>query len=138
MLAMTGSPVVMLIEPHHGLHDHAATLSTAGINVVRIAALNASVDAVLSHHPTVIAAELVPALSTPTWAFVRRFRERTAARFIPLIVYGDHLRLEDIEAAATAGALWLQLEPGDGARLVAAVRGLMTAASKATPPDARH
>lgn len=38
----------------------------------------------------------------------------------------------DIETAVRVGALWLQLEPSDGARLLAAARGLISAARKET------
>lgn len=129
---MAGSPLVVLIEPPHRRHHHADTLSRAGFQVVQVAAQDTGVESILGQRPSLVAAELVPTDSAPTWAFVRRFREDPATRFIPLIVFGDHLRLEDIEAAARSGALWLQLEPSNGARLVAAARGLVAAASKAT------
>jgi hypothetical protein len=47
----------------------------------------------------------------------------------PVIVYGYGLSAEEIEHAARAGALWLQLEPSDGTKLVAAIRGVLAASS---------
>jgi hypothetical protein len=38
------------------------------------------------------------------------------------------LSAEDIERAARGGAMWLQLEPSDGLKLVAAIRGVLNAA----------
>ena len=129
---MADRPLVVLIEPRPARRHHADTLSSAGFHVVRITAQNASVDRVLAQRPNLVAEELVTTHLGRTWTFVRLFRERWATRFIPLIVYGHHLRLADIDAAALAGALWLQVAPSDGTRLVAAARGLLLA-TRATP-----
>jgi hypothetical protein len=51
---------------------------------------------------------------------------------IPIVIYGHQLRPQDIEDAARVGALWLHIEPADGARLVAAVRGLFAASHQDT------
>jgi hypothetical protein len=45
-----------------------------------------------------------------------------------VIVYGHGLNPEDIERAARGGAMWVQLEPSDGLKLVAAVHGVLAAA----------
>ena len=58
---------------------------------------------------------------------VGRDMEHYGVRF-PCIVYGHSLDAHDIETAARAGALWLELAPADGARLLAAARGLVAAA----------
>ena len=42
-----------------------------------------------------------------------------------MIVYGDGLSAADIERATTMGALWLQLEPADGTKLVAATQAVL-------------
>src|SRR5579872_5228303 len=105
------SPVVVLIEPERGQHDHTDVMSKAGFRAVSVPAHRASVKYVLGHRPNVVAAELAAANADQTWAFVRRFREDRAGRFIPCVVYGHGLQPDDIETAARAGALWLQLEP---------------------------
>jgi hypothetical protein len=59
--------------------------------------------------------------------------ERTAAVILTAISIDNTATVcspRDIEEAACAGALWLQLEPSDGARLVAAVKGLISATGK--------
>jgi CheY-like chemotaxis protein len=133
--AEPSSPVVVLIEAEHGEHHHGEMLSRAGFGVVSIPTQKASVDLVLEHTPDIVAAELTPSHEASTLEFVRRFRERPETRLVPFVVYGHSLRAQDIEAAARAGALWLQLEPSDGARLIAAARGLVAAARKETQPD---
>jgi hypothetical protein len=102
-------------------------MSKAGFRVVSVPAHRASVRYELDQQPSVVAAELGAASAAQTWQFVRRFRQDGDARLIPCIVYGHGLKADDIETAARAGALWLQLEPSDGARLLAAARGLVAA-----------
>jgi hypothetical protein len=85
-----------------------------------IPAHQASVKYVLDQQPSVVAAELGAASAGQTWEFVRRFRQDGDARLVPCIVYGHRLQADDIETAAQAGALWLQLELSDSARLLAA------------------
>ena len=126
------SPVAVLIELDGTQHQHGDALSRAGFRVVSIPTPDASVSHVLDHAPSVVAAELSPMHPEGTWEFIRQFRQHPQARLIPCIVYRHGLEPHDIETAARVGALWLQLEPSDGARLLAAARGLISAARKET------
>lgn len=84
---------------------------------------------VIEQAPAVVAAELDGDACT-TLGLARRFRQNPDARLIPFIIYGHELRPRDIEEAARAGALWLQMEATDGPRLIAALRGLIAASRK--------
>jgi CheY-like chemotaxis protein len=128
---MADQPLVLLVEPQSAQHAHAEKLSHAGFRVATVAAPEFDVARVLAQSPAVIAAELDGSGSVATLSLARQFRQNPQGRPIPFIVFGHHLRNSDIEDIARAGALWLQLEPADGARLVAAVRGLIAASQKA-------
>jgi hypothetical protein len=80
---------------------------------------------VLEQGPAVVAAQLDGSGASSTLNLAHRFRQTPQALLIPFVIYGHELRPGDIEDAARIGALWVQLEPSDGARLVAVVRGLI-------------
>jgi CheY-like chemotaxis protein len=124
-------PLVLLVEPKGAQHAHSDVVRRAGFRVAIIAAHEFDVARVLAQSPAVIAAELDGSGSVATLGLARQFRQNPQGRPIPFIVFGQHLRNSDIEDIARAGALWLQLGPADGARLVAAVRGLIAASEKA-------
>ena len=130
---MPDQPLVLLVEHKGGQHQHAELLSRAGFRVASVATEKFDIVGLLEQGPAVVAAELDGSGSATTLNLARRFRQDPRARPIPFIIYGHHLRSEDIEDAARAGALWLQLEPTDGARSVAAVRGLIAASRKDGP-----
>lgn len=121
---MPDQPLVLLIEPADARYHHADALASAGFRSQRVAAADMDIARLQSLRPAVIAAERDGGIPLE---LVKRLRQDPRTRLIPFIIYGHHLRPEDIENAARSGALWLQLEPNDGARLVAAVRGLIAA-----------
>jgi CheY-like chemotaxis protein len=132
---MTRQPLVVLVETTDARNQqHSESLTRAGFRVSLIQAEEVEIARVLKQRPAVIAAELDGAGVATTLNLARRFRE-TPERLIPFVIFGHQLRPQDIEDAARTGALWLQLEPIDGARLVAAVRGLV-AASRHEPVEA--
>ena len=130
---MADEPLVLFVEPKGARHQHAQFVARAGFRVATLAVEEIDVDDVLAQSPAVIAAELDGSASRTTLDLARRFRQSRQARLIPFIIYGHELRPRDIEDAARAGALWLQLEPDDGARLVAAVRGLIAGSRNELP-----
>lgn len=123
-------PLVVMIKSKDDHDEHADALSRSGFQVMSVPARDARVGSILDQEPSVIAIELRSTDTTNVFDLVRRFRESPKARLIPVIVYGHHLQADDIETAARAGAMWLQLEAADGARLTAAARGLVAAARK--------
>ena len=112
--------LVLLVEPR-GVRNqrHAQFLAQAGYRVSSIGGEHINVADVLQQQPAVIAAELDHSGLIGTLNLAKQFRENPQGRLIPFIIYGHELRPHDIENAARAGALWLQIEPTDGARLVA-------------------
>ena len=78
--------------------------------------------------PAIIAIELDGERSAGALELAPRLRADGARTMsIPVIVYGHRLSAADIERVATGGAMWLQLEPSDGPKLVAAIRGVLAA-----------
>jgi CheY-like chemotaxis protein len=125
---MADRPLILLVEPQVAKHRHADELRNAGFRTLSVPVAEADVDCVVAHRPAVIAAELDgSAAGGGTLEFARRLREQRETQLIPLVIYGHELSHQDIESTARVGALWLQLEPNDGARFVAAVRGLIAA-----------
>jgi DNA-binding response OmpR family regulator len=122
-------PVVLVIEPATGIQDHTMDLQRAGLQVIRLSATTATTSAVLAAAPALIVAPLETTYRTLD--LIRQLRINDGIRAIPIIIYGVRLTAADIEAIALAGALFLQLEPHDGDKLVAAVRGTLAASSAA-------
>jgi hypothetical protein len=120
------SPLVLLIVPPEAHHKHTAILTAAGYRVVSQADDEATVQSVLDLSPRIIAAELSGTRTDPMFGLVHRLKDDPHARDIPLIVYGIGLTADQIEQTAHAGAMWLQLEPSDGYKLLAAVRGVLS------------
>ena len=121
------APTVLLIVPPDAHHKHSAILTAAGFRVVSQADDEATVRSVLDLKPKIIAAELNGTSTDPMFGLVHRLKSDQRARAIPLIVYGIGLTADQIEKTAHAGAMWLQLEPCDGYKLLAAVRGVLSA-----------
>ena len=135
-----GAPAVLLVESSSPEHHHAELLRRAGLHVVslppeqvtshRIQALNPAIIAVeLNESRPSDALDLAPLLHGDARSRSDSNHGRAERRrYIPVIVYGHGLSAPDIETAARSGAMWLQLEPSDGVKLVAAIRGVLTAA----------
>jgi len=127
MAAATTAPLVLLIEPSNPIHQHAQHLAGAGF-VVATLPLEEVMSGFVAVQPAVIAVELDPERPEDVFKLAWRLRADQPMRAIPVIVYGHGLSADDIERAARGGAMWLQLEPADGNKLVAAIRGVLAAA----------
>ena len=124
----SGPPVVLRVEPPDAKHQHAELLTRAGFRVVRSPPHEVTVRHMQDVKPAIIAVELDGSARDALDLAPRlRAEARPLAIPIPVIVYGHGLSAPDIERAATGGAMWVQLEPSDGAKLVAAIRGVLTA-----------
>jgi hypothetical protein len=133
---MANQPLVLLVEPKGTRNPkHAGELMRAGFRVMSVASEDVDIVAVLEQGPAVVAAQLDGSGSSSTLNLARRFRQTPQARLIPFVIYGHELRPGDIEEAARIGALWVQVEPGDGARLVAVARGLIRASDDSSVED---
>ena len=127
-LRMTGQPLVLLIEPQVARHRPAAALEKAGFRSASVDAGEVDVDRVADQRPAVIAAEL-DGSAVATLELARRVRQNPQTRLIPLVIYGHDLR-RSTSRMPLAGALRLQPEPDDDARLVAVVRGVVAASHR--------
>jgi DNA-binding NarL/FixJ family response regulator len=122
-------PVVLLVEPTDPKHRHAEMLTRAGLRVVRLPPHEVNSQLLDDVKPAIIAAELDGSQQSDALDLASRVREDAPPHStpVPVIVYGHGLKAEDIERAARGGAMWLQLEPSDGLKLVAAIRGVLAA-----------
>ena len=126
--AVASFPVVLLIAPGDPHHDHTRILADAGFRIITQSRDDASVKDIIDLDPRIVIAELSDGAGTDAiFNLVRRLKAHHMARHIPLIVYGTGLTADQIETTAHAGAMWLQLEPRDGYKLLAAVRGVLRA-----------
>jgi hypothetical protein len=125
----SGQPIVLVIVPtiQSDAHDHTQTLTQAGFRVVPFTHEQASAPGVLRLGPRIIVAELADGESRAMFDLLRLFKTHPLVRHIPVIVYGVALTAAEIETIARVGAMWLQLEPTDGFKLVGAVRGVLRA-----------
>jgi hypothetical protein len=122
------APLILLLKPKGAQQHHEGLLSDAGFRVVT-SAFPRDAGALLEYGPAVVAAELVAAHAPRTLDLARKFRELPLTEAIPFIIYGPHLRTYEIERTTRTGALWLHVEPRDGAKFVAAVRGVLAVAA---------
>jgi hypothetical protein len=125
----TNPPTILLVEPLHPKHEHADLLTRAGFRVERLSPADLDGPRIRDIRPAIVAIELDGARTDDALDIASRLRVSPSRRAVPLpvIVYGHGLSAADIERAARSGAMWLQLEPSDGTKLVAAIRGVLTA-----------
>jgi hypothetical protein len=139
------APLVLLIEPSAARHHHAQLLAEAGFRVELLAPQDVTIGWIEEKKPALIAVELDESSPSDALELTPRLRGsgpvlsrtddgRGSGLRTPVIVYGHGLAAADIERAARGGALWLQLEPSDGVKLVAAIRGVLTAAGVLRKP----
>jgi hypothetical protein len=133
-------PLVLLVEPSPARHHHADLLRRAGFHVELRSPRAVTAQLLEEANPAIIAVELDESSPNDALELTPRLRGSIQSRLTeseegrgsgvrtPVIVYGHGLAAADIERAARGGALWLQLEPSDGVKLVAAIRGVLTAA----------
>jgi DNA-binding response OmpR family regulator len=126
-------PLVLLVEPSDPKHRHAEILKRAGLRVVELPQHEVNSWLLDEVKPAIIAVELDALEQSDVLDLAPRLRvdARPHSMPVPVIVYGHGLSAADIERAARGGAMWLQLEPSDGQKLVAAIRGVLTAAGTA-------
>jgi len=125
----SSAPLVLLAESAHAEHHHAEMLTRAGFRVVRLTVHEVTPALVRDVKPAIIAMEFDGSQPSDGLDLAPRLRADARPRAIPVpvIVYGHGLSAPDIQRAATGGAMWVQLEPSDGAKLVAAIRGVLAA-----------
>jgi hypothetical protein len=125
----TSPPTILLVEPLHPKHQHADLLARAGFRVERLSAGDVDGPRIRDIRPDIIAVEMDGARTGHALDIASRVRVSPSRREVPVpvIVYGHGLSAADIERAARCRAMWLQLEPSDGTKLVAAIRGVLTA-----------
>src|SRR5688572_23885375 len=119
-----GMLVLLLTPTQPHKHDHTAVLTKEGYRVQVHTHSEASVTEILRLDPAVVIAELGDEGRAGMFELVQRLKEHKLTRHIPLIVYGVGLTAGEIESTARAGAMWLQLEPRDGYKLLGAIRGV--------------
>ena len=126
----SSAPLVLLAESAHAEHHHGEMLTRAGFRVVTLPVREVMPPLIRDVKPAIIAIEFDGSQPSDALDLAPRLRAdpRPRAIPIPVIVYGYGLSAPDIERAATGGAMWVQLEPSDGVKLVAAIRGVLTAA----------
>jgi DNA-binding response OmpR family regulator len=127
-----GWPVVVLFQSRAN-DDHRHALARAGLRVEVIRDERVSEATVLSLAPNLIAIEFDSSRGTSAFDLPRRLRANPRMNMIPIIMYAPLLRAEDIEDIARSGLMWLQVGTTDNLKLIAAVRGVLAAASVIHP-----
>jgi hypothetical protein len=122
--------VILLFEAAGVTPEHATLLRRAGFHVEVSSVDVSDPGKALSIAPALIAVELEPGRDAETFEFARGLRAHPQLQTTPILVYATVLNAEHIEMAARNGLLWLQITPTG--KLVAAVRGLLSAAEGAS------
>jgi hypothetical protein len=125
-------PVVVLFQSRANV-DHSDALARAGLRVEVISDEGVTEDIVLSLGPNLIAIEFDASRGPSAFDLPRRLRANPRMNTIRIIMYAPLLRAEHIEDIARSGLMWLQVGTADNLKLIAAVRGVLAAASVMHP-----
>lgn len=124
------SRVILLVSAND---DYAALLRRSGFTVEVASGDTSDTATIVATRPALVAVQIDPTRGTEMLESARLLRAHPQLRNTPIIVFATVLNAEQIEAAARSGLLWLQITPVD--KLVAAVRGLLTATEGASRPS---
>ena len=124
MTTHAGAPMILLVQAIE-TNTRPEMLRLAGFRVHGSSDVTQLGRDVLTIKPAMIAIELAASQSIDVVQCASEIRMHAHARDIPIIVYADRLRPDDIENAARARLLWVQIGAGDDLKLVAAIRGVL-------------
>jgi CheY-like chemotaxis protein len=111
---------------------HAAALRAAGLRVIRVCDSHAALEALKTVLPSVVVAALNPRTRDDHLAVCREIRSDSRTRQIPILLTTERMTEQDVALATDPGALVLTATQQDGAKLVAAVHGVV-AVQRAEP-----
>jgi hypothetical protein len=132
MTTPAGGPLVLLVQASDA-RRHQDMLRQAGFRVHASADVTHIQGEVLTVKPALIAIELAAGRAVNVFQSAGELRSESGARDIPVILYADRLQAQDIENAARARLLWVQIGGGDDLKLVAAIRGVLAARGAGNP-----
>jgi PleD family two-component response regulator len=111
MTTPAGGPLVLLVQASDA-RRHQDMLRQAGFRVHASADVTHAQGDVLTIKPALIAIELAAGRSVNAFRCAGELRAQPGARDIPVILYADRLEAQDIESAARARLLWVQIGGG--------------------------
>jgi DNA-binding response OmpR family regulator len=107
--------------------EFAEALRGADLKVIAVADLQTAWPLVERIRPRVIVANMDARTRTERLTFCREVRSDARTARIPVLLTTEHTAEEDINLATDPGVLVLTMARGDGAKLTAAVAGVLTA-----------
>ena len=132
MTTPAGGPLVLLVQASDA-RRHQDMLRKAGFRVHPSAGVTHIHGEAVRVNPALIAIELSVGPFVDVFQYAGGLRAHPSARDIPVILYADRLEAQDIESAARARLLWVQIGGGDDLKLVAAIRGVLAARGAGDP-----
>jgi CheY-like chemotaxis protein len=100
---------------------------SAGLKVTAVVDSQTAWPLAQQIRPCVIVANMDARTRTERVTFCREVRSDARTARIPLLLTTEHAAAEDVSLATDPGVLVLTMARGDGAKLVAAVAGVLTA-----------
>ena len=123
-------PTVLLLDPRGGGRN-AHDLRSAGLHVVEVRDPQAADASLWLHQPSVIVARLDARTREQYLAWCRSHRTLQDGKHIPIVFTTERISQDDMRLTLDPGALVLAVRPADGAKVVAAIRGVLAVISDA-------
>jgi CheY-like chemotaxis protein len=111
---------------------YSEALRLAGLKVTEARDAAQALDAVTTIHPTIIVAEFDSQTRDECLSLCRAMKADPHTTRIPIVLTTPDLSGDDVALATDPGVLVLTLMPSDGAKLAAAINGVL-AAQRAEP-----
>jgi len=135
MKRRTPATILLLAEPDEVRVEYAEALRNAGLRVVETSDSRAALESMNATRPTVIVADLNSRLRDDRLSLCREIKDNPSTKSIPVLLTTAGMKDDDAALATDPGVLVLTLAQHDGAKLLAALNGVL-AAQRAEPARA--
>jgi len=123
------SSVVLLLEPNDDSRtEYTASLRAAGFTVVATPNCAVAHYALAEITPQIVIASFDPRTHVECLAFCERLKSDARTRVIPILLTSATINDDDLQRATEMSVLGLTVGPHDGAKMLAAVKGVLAVA----------
>src|SRR5215831_11507948 len=126
MCGSTAMTTVLFLEPRDGFRsEHANALRSVGFDVISVHDSTAALESLQTRVPKILIARLDARTRDDHLGLCRHIKSDTRTKHISILLATDAISGDDVRLATDLGVLVLALPPDNGAKLVAAVQGIL-------------
>lgn len=119
------APVLVVETMGRSRALYADILPLAGYQVTVVADSERAFIAAIDQHPRAVIVSFEPQIRDERRALCQRLRDDARTRSLPIVLVASTLEPSDIQWATEAGVLAVVADPGDSAKLVGALEGVL-------------